>query len=282
MITVYSNGREVPVNMVEFSDGALTFKLDELPNTPKYISISVCPTTPVYRVREELLLIVSCITNFYNVWELSELGFDVDLHIPYLPYGRADRVFEKGNPSALDEFLHWLLDVGFSNVNVVDAHNVEEVNRIAPHINNKTQLSCFKSSLPFDFNTQYDYVIAPDKGAVDKAKNIAEHMEIDIVYASKKRDISTGKLTELVLPDVDFTNKIVLIPDDIGDGMGTHIWLADELKKAGANKVDLYLTHLIASKGLNVCKGKIDKLYYHHIVGNYINNEDVLKFNEEK
>lgn len=279
MITVFSDNKEIPINIVEFSDGALTFKLNELPDKPKYISVNVDPKTPIYRVREEVSLIVSCIENYYGGY-LMELDFPVYLNIPYLPYARADRVFEKGNPSPLFDFLSWLNNQGFDEINICDVHNETTINHY--FINNKSQLQCFKESLPFGFNTKYDYVIAPDKGAVDKAKNIAEHMEIDIVYASKKRDISTGKLTELVLPDVDFTNKIVLIPDDIGDGMGTHIWLADELKKAGANKVDLYLTHLIASKGLNVCKGKIDKLYYRHIVGNYINNEDVLKFNEEE
>ena len=32
MITVFADNKEIPVNMVEFSDGALTFKLDELPD----------------------------------------------------------------------------------------------------------------------------------------------------------------------------------------------------------------------------------------------------------
>ncbi|AHK11210.1 hypothetical protein S14_101 [Shewanella sp. phage 1/4] len=31
MITVFANNKQVPVRMVEFSDGAITFKLDELP-----------------------------------------------------------------------------------------------------------------------------------------------------------------------------------------------------------------------------------------------------------
>jgi hypothetical protein len=62
MITVFADNKEIPVNMVEFSDGALTFKLDELPENPKYISVNVCPTTPVYRIRlEELRLVVSCL-----------------------------------------------------------------------------------------------------------------------------------------------------------------------------------------------------------------------------
>jgi len=37
MITVFSNNKEIPVNKVEFSDGAITYKLDELKPDAKYI-----------------------------------------------------------------------------------------------------------------------------------------------------------------------------------------------------------------------------------------------------
>ncbi len=37
MITVFSDNKEIPVNKVEFSDGAITYKLDELKPNARYI-----------------------------------------------------------------------------------------------------------------------------------------------------------------------------------------------------------------------------------------------------
>lgn len=278
MITVFANNKEVPVNMVEFSDGALTFKLDELPKNPNYISINVDPSTPVYRVREEISLVVSCLENRYGYVEL--LNTHCILNLPYLPYGRCDRVFEKGNPDGLQDFLDSLGEMNiFTEINTCDIHNTDVIGEDLP-ITEKSQLECFKSSLPQDFINDYDLVVAPDKGATEKAKTIADYLGIDIIYANKVRAISTGKIVDMTLPEgYDLQGKKVLVPDDLFDAGGTFLWLSDILRGKGVSEVDLYVTHLIASKGLSCCKGKIDKIYYHHIVADYINNEDVMNFN---
>ena len=96
MISVMSDNKKVPVNRVDFSDGAFTYKLNELPENPRYILIRVDPCTHVKDIREEIDMVCSCIENFYGEL-LPELP--VKLILPYLPYARADRVFEKGNPS---------------------------------------------------------------------------------------------------------------------------------------------------------------------------------------
>ena len=44
-----------------------------------------------------------------------------NLNVPYLPHGRADRVFEKGNPLPLREVL-WLFKK-FDHVTITDPHS---------------------------------------------------------------------------------------------------------------------------------------------------------------
>ena len=99
------------------------------------------------------------------------------------------------------------------------------------------------------------------------------------MFANKVRDVSTGKLTEMNLPEYDFTGKKVLVPDDIFDNGGTLVWLGDLLKKAGAMEVELYITHLIAPNGLKHLTGVIDKVYCYQTVAGYINKQTVLDFN---
>lgn len=281
MITVSADNKDIPVNMVEFSDGAITFKLDSLPEQPRYIWIVVDPSTPVYRVREEISLVCSCIENFYGE---SIADMKVYLSLEYLPYSRADRVFEKGNPSPLFDFLVWLDSIRFSKIFVNDIHNAKILEEYrVDNLIEKSQLQCFKESLSQSWNNDYDIVVAPDFGATLKAKTIADHLKVGCTYANKKRDVSTGRLTTMNLPEYGFEGKVVLIPDDIADQAGTHMWLADLLKEAGAKRVDLYVTHAILPKGLQKLKeSNIDKLIVYQTVGGYINKQNVSDFNREE
>lgn len=281
MITVFSDNKEIKTNYVQFSDGAITYKLQALPEKPRYISINVDPCTPVNEVREEVGMAVSCIENYYGGY-LMEQEFTITLNMPYLPYSRADRVFEKGNPSPLFDFISWLDQQGFDEINICDIHNSKSLGTGLASLVEKTQLHCFKESLPCDFDTKYDYVVAPDHGAMEKAKTIADHLGIPVVHASKKRYLETGRILETVLPNVIFSGAKLLIPDDILDGGMTFIKLAEKLKEHGACSVDLYVTHLIACKGLKCLTPHIDKLYYHHTVGHYVNDQNVLDFNNNK
>lgn len=283
MITVFVDNKEVPVNMVEFSDGALTFKLDQMPTDPSYISINVDPSTPVYRVREEIILIVEALGGLVEDGYLVSDGEPKKfiLNLPYLPYARCDRRFEKGNPVALESFLNTEHLELFNEIHICDIHNMKALEDFhSLSIIEKPQLECFKSSLPQDFVNDYDLVVSPDVGATEKAKTIADYLGVDIIYATKVRDVSTGKLVDMTLPEgYDLQGKKVLIPDDIFDGGSTFLWLAGLLRSQGASEVDLYVTHLIASKGLKCCKGKIDKLICYQTVAGYINKQNVTDFN---
>lgn len=282
-INVWCDNKEVPVNMVEFSDGALTFKLDKVPDNPKYISVFVCPTTPVYRVREEVELVVDALMFGKEVCTFE--GTKFILGLPYLPYGRADRRFEKGNPLPLSNFLCWLRDEldFFDEILVNDVHNPKYVleDFIGLPFTHKTQVECFKQSLPKGFNGNYDFVIAPDKGAIHKAQTIADHLKIGIGFCEKERDVSTGVIVKSKLPEMDLKGKSVIIPDDLCDGGYTFIKLAEQLKQAGASQVDLYVTHMIGSKGLDSFKGLIDNIYCYHTVGKYLNKQNIADFNNQ-
>jgi len=281
MITVYSNNTEILVNKVTFSDGTFNFNISNIPEKPRYISINIDPSTRGCIVREEISLVVDAIQKLKDCSDSIRI-----LSIPYLYNARADRRFVKGDSYPLKNFLTFLQGLKFfDEIHICDIHNMQAVKDIMfdysldLNITEKSQLDCFKDSLSYDTKKDFDLVIAPDKGAVEKAKTVAEYLGVGCVFANKVRDVATGKLTEMNLPDYDFTGKKVLIPDDIGDGMGTHVWLGELLKQSGAKEVDLYVTHLIAPKGLKHLTGVIDKVYCYQTVAGYINKQTVLDFN---
>lgn len=281
MITLIADNKEIPVEWVYFSDGALTCKVDELPFTEwDYVYFNVDPVTPVKQILEEIKLLWDALGH------LQVKANSCNLHLPYLPYARADRVFEVGNPNPLGCFFDDLDSFYFDNVKCYDIHNLEAVYEILSRMNydfnleHVSQVSCFQYTCKRynGYAQKWDYVIAPDKGAKDKAKSIADMLGVPVVQASKERDISTGRIIKTELDTTLPVGSRVIICDDILDAGGTFIPLAEALRSQGCT-VDLYVTHLIAAKGLDIFKGLFDNIYCYQTVAKYVNKQDVMNFN---
>ena len=67
----------------------------------------------------------------------------------------------------------------------------------------------------------------------------------------RHRDVKTGKLTGFTAYANDLKNQICVIVDDICDGGGTFLGLAQELKNKNAGDIILIVSHGIFSKGFD-------------------------------
>lgn len=278
---------EIPVKHIRFSDGSSNVKLEvpqRLIDDPplNYYSVTVEPTTPVDNYLWEILQVVDAVRQTFDDEEL----LNKHLCLPYLPHGRADRVFETGNGLPLRLFLDSIMG-WFDNIFLTDPHsNFYQFYERDYGVNFvvTSQQQCFMATVR-DVQSG-DVLVSPDKGAVHKIEELHRRLHnrgvaTFLVKADKKRDVSTGRIIETVLPgDADVKGKRCIIVDDIGDGNGTFVPLAIKLKEAGAERVELYVTHLIAAKGLGNLFGIVDKIHAYQVVGNYINMEDVRRFNE--
>lgn len=273
MIQLIIDNQEVKIKWVEFSDGASTCKLIDLPENPSQMSISVNTRTPISDIRNEIDLVLSALHENYYGHEAH-----VSLMLPYLPYARADRVFETGNAHPLSMFLTWLETCSFDKIFIDDIHNSEFIADWFPELPIE-EAKQFDIALPIVKKIKPDYILAPDKGAVYKAGELSLlSLNIPLLTANKVRDISTGKILSIELNKLPRPNSTVFIVDDILDGGGTFIPLAKELKSHGC-KVILFVTHLIGAKGLDILEG-IDEIYTRNHIGKYVSREDLIEFNE--
>jgi ribose-phosphate pyrophosphokinase len=95
-----------------------------------------------------------------------------------------------------------------------------------------------------------DKIIAPDKGAQDLAKTVAEGTGCDWDYIPKKR--IDDDHVEMDVKDLDVSDKKVAIVDDIIATGGTIAKAAEQLKSQGAKEVYAACTHgLFAKDGLS-------------------------------
>jgi ribose-phosphate pyrophosphokinase len=278
MIRLFVDNNQIHINWLEFSDGAKTCKIIDFPDgNIGVIAIAVDPSTKCGDVITELSLVCHAITYVIN----SESRPKTILNIPYFPYARADRVFETGNPLPLAIFLDSLSSFGFDEIITCDIHNLNGLYAGLPIIERK-QADLAIHTLGETVFDSYDFIVCPDKGATRKISMLKEKTSKPVVFSNKVRDVTTGKIIQTNVSDqYDLTNKRLLIVDDIMDNGGTIIPLANKLKEMGASAVSLYVTHLIAPNGLDHLTGAIDKIYCYHTVGGYINEQNVLAFNNK-
>lgn len=277
--SIVCDGQEVEFKKIEFSDGSSNFKLLVEPSFSdlRYYSIAVDPSTPGDAVLWEVLLAADALGEFISTDTKRYLV------LSYLPHARADRRFEVGNAHPLGVFTQAIKGV-FDEVFLTDAHSSYFENNIGCSVEEFKQWECFLAAGVTACSG--DVLIAPDKGARKKIVELQQHLDNKtiatfIVEASKKRDKETGRIIETTLSDnCDVKGKRCIIVDDLADGGGTFIPLAQKLKEAGASQVDLYVTHGIFAKGLDILKELIDNVYCYQIVGNYITKQDLINFNK--
>lgn len=105
-------------------------------------------------------------------------------------------------------------------------------------------------------------LISPDGGALKKIYKLSQALGgVEVVECSKSRDVKTGQITNFKVYHEDLQGKPCLIVDDICDGGGTFIGLAQELKAKNAGQLYLAVSHGIFSKGFETLNHYFDKIY---------------------
>lgn len=176
----------------------------------------------------------------------------INVFIPYFPAARQDRVMIAGEPLSVKVYADILNSLKLNKITVFDAHS-EVTSALLDNcevIPNHDFIAQVLKKIGNDVK-----LISPDGGALKKIYKVSEYLGgIDVVECSKSRDVKTGKLSGFKVYDDDLQGIDCLIVDDICDGGGTFIGLAEELKKKNAGKLYLAVSHGIFNKGFESMK----------------------------
>jgi len=181
----------------------------------------------------------------------------IDLFIPYFPAARQDRVMIKGESLSVKVYADIINTLQLNKVFVFDAHS-----EVTSALVNNCEVIPNHTFIQQVLNVIGENVklISPDGGALKKIYKVSEFLGgVDVVECSKSRDVKTGKLSGFKVYEDDLNGMDCLIVDDICDGGGTFVGLAEELKKKNAGKLYLAVSHGIFNKGFEVldCFDKI-------------------------
>lgn len=181
------------------------------------------------------------------------------LFLPYVPGGRMDRIpVDSGNGFTLKMYANIINSLHFDQVTTIDPHSDVTL----ALINNCYQLPV--APFIYDYITEIDqmnYIISPDAGAAKRNKSLVTHFNRAEIVASKTRNTTDGSLTGFKLPELPGPGNYVVI-DDLCDGGGTFIGLAEEFRKVATDGMSLHLwtTHGIYSKGLRTLLSYYDTI----------------------
>ena len=224
------------------------------------------------RIEAILLDSADMMTLVMLVDALRELGIvDLSATIPYVPYARQDRVCNPGEALSIRAFANVINSLKFSRVNISDPHS-----DVTPALLNNCVITP-RTTCMQRHTELYDwicrkgwegkplYLVSPDAGSVKKSYDIAKTFPQfkGIIFAEKIRDIATGRIQKTTIADIpaDIAEARVLVCDDIGDGFGTFLPLAEQLRAHNPMELNIYVTHGIFSRGEDILHPLYDNVW---------------------
>jgi len=175
---------------------------------------------------------------------MENIGPGVYLAVPYFGYSRQDKRFKPGeviSARAIADMLATQCD----GLTVLDLH--------APQVlENLTIPVAFTSAMPdlanhLQSEVKPDFILSPDKGAIDRASQVAKLIDCEFSYLEKTR-IDAHTIIHKA-KDLDVKGKVVAIVDDMIATGGTICRAADALRSQGATEVHAACSHGLFTGG---------------------------------
>ena len=188
---------------------------------------------------------------------MDNVGPGIFLAVPYYGYARQDKRFSPGETVSA-RVISEILGRSCDGMVILDLHE--------PKVLDGSELRIgFVSSMPeiadiLEKEVNPDFILSPDKGAIDRASEVANIGGWEFSYLEKTRiDAHTR---EHQAKDLDVNGKVVAIVDDMISTGGTICRASDALRRQGAKAVYAACTHgLFTGGALSRLANHVDGVY---------------------
>ncbi len=171
--------------------------------------------------------------------------------VPYYGYARQDRVFQKGEAVSARAMAR-MIEMQSDTVVLVDVHSTLLLDYFSVPVIHVSSMRAIGEFLKAE---GVQMVIAPDKGAVERARIAADVVGCQWDHLEKVR--IDGSNVRIAPKNLDVNGMKVAIVDDIISTGGTIATAAEQLKSQGAASVIAVCTHGLfsgnAMERLRVC-----------------------------
>jgi len=160
--------------------------------------------------------------------------------VPYMAYSRQDRRFTPGEAVSAKTVCRLIECAGADHFITVDMHHRETLQHFSIKSNDLTAAHAIGGYLK-RLRLKRPLVLGADRGAAERAKNVALEMGADHDYIEKKR--ISPESVRVSVGGFDVRGRDVVIVDDIISTGGTVAESARILRKNGARTVHAACTH---------------------------------------
>lgn len=207
--------------------------------------------------------------------------------IPWMGYSKQDKVFRHGEPLSAKVVAQIIQVSHVSKIITFDLHNRATLGFFDVPI---VELSA-KSLLIDYFRQEVEkikdkeevMVVAPDAGAVKNSTAFAVELGLTVVYMDKKRDLESGKVKVVGMSRPVEGATVIVVDDNVFTG-STLIETAKELKKSGAKRIMVGVTHHLYVPGVQekIAESGIDLMVVSDTVSQGLSSEKSIKFGKLK
>ncbi len=164
--------------------------------------------------------------------------------IPYLAYAREDKKFAgKENAVSINIILETLNSAGITHLVTIAPHKAEPLSSFKGDVKIADAITPLAQEVKNHVSDAF--VLAPDKGALDIARQFAGILGCDYTNIDKRRDRTTGDVEMIKAPQADMRDKEVIIVDDMISAGSTTTMAAAFAKSNGAKRIIAAAVHLI-------------------------------------
>lgn len=220
-----------------FADGEILCEpVESVRDQDVYIVQSTCNSVTEH-LFEILVFVDACKRSSAN---------EINIIMPYFGYARQDRKSKPRQPITARLVADLLKVAGVDRVITVDLH--------APQI--QGFFSCLvdeMTAIPLIADYYYSQdnsnvvVVSPDHGGVNRARRVAEVLNVPIAIVDKRRPKPNEAEVMNIVGNID--GKDCILIDDMIDTAGSCTAAAKALKEKGATSVRIACTHGVFSKG---------------------------------
>ncbi len=179
--------------------------------------------------------------------------------VPYFGYSLNNRHFD-GEPISVRAVARAICSAKPDEVWTYDLHHMGSQEFFDVKVKNFGPAKIFAEHLG-SLAEKPEVVVAPDDGAEERAREIADILGVRVVVGKKVRNEKTTEITELEFELGDHRARVAVLVDDMINTGGTVVRAAKKLKGLGVERVFLCATHFLGVPGsLEKVLGEVDKL----------------------